>query len=221
MASVPQTMALIFEQPLVIIDDTTEIMWPADPPDAPEFKHEEEPPKQLATPVDPRSCQCYIVHSSAGTDVLQEQAARLPEIRKMSLMHYVAPLYSHLPNVEIDWDLDGPASVCHVVGPSCYGRDQKRVSALKKHLQRKMHVQHDANLTQRQTPSLSFSVTSENSTKRTAVDYLSPPTSTKKPRLEHTVQSSEFVGHDLEWNCHYRRGMKFWSGHWHSSFHFG
>ncbi|KAL3602113.1 hypothetical protein FPOAC2_06412 [Fusarium poae] len=139
----------------------------------------------------------------------------------MSLMYYVAPLYSHRPNVEIDWDLDGPASVCRVVGFSCYGRDQKRVSALKKHLQRKMHVQHDANLTQRQTPSLSFSVTSENSTKRTAVDYLSTPTSTKKPRLEHTVESSEFVGHDLEWNCHYRRGMKFWSGHWHSSFHFG
>ncbi|KAG8357206.1 hypothetical protein FVEN_g12790 [Fusarium venenatum] len=50
MAQIPEPMAPAAGQPLFTIEENTELIWPANPPDAPEFK-EQEPPEQPAASI--------------------------------------------------------------------------------------------------------------------------------------------------------------------------
>lgn len=70
---------------------------------------------------------------------MAEQAARLSVVRRLSVKRWAEPLYNDLPNSEINWELDGPHTVCRVVGLSCYGRDYKKVHGLKIHLGSQPH----------------------------------------------------------------------------------
>ncbi|KAL6916287.1 hypothetical protein FSHL1_007735 [Fusarium sambucinum] len=165
MAYISEPMAPATEQSLFPIDETTEIIWPENMPEPPELEEELETTEGAATSIEE--------DNRSWTDLVEEQVARMPEIRRMSMRRLTEHLYSHLPHSQIDWEFDGPSSACRVVGLSCFGQDYKSNQNLGAHLRNKPHT-----------------------TK--AADCLSPPTSTKKQRLEHTVKSSELVGHDLE-----------------------
>ncbi|KAK0759544.1 hypothetical protein N5P37_007732 [Trichoderma harzianum] len=61
------------------------------------------------------------------------------------------PFYAHLPNVYLDWELEG--YVCRVLGSKCYGLKLPKPSNLMKHLRSPYHLRHDEmRAPQRQSP---------------------------------------------------------------------
>ncbi|KAM6484752.1 hypothetical protein HDV62DRAFT_388731 [Trichoderma sp. SZMC 28011] len=52
-------------------------------------------------------------------------------------------MYAHLPNVNVDWDLEGSA-VCRVEGARCHGDDFEEPHKLQEHLGTSYHLAHNA-----------------------------------------------------------------------------
>ncbi|KAH6954740.1 hypothetical protein FAVG1_02800 [Fusarium avenaceum] len=145
------------------IDANTELLWPDDLPDAPQFQEANNSPKtSTCTELESDESQHW-------TEIMAEQAARLSVVRRLSVKRWAEPLYNDLPNSEINWELDGPHTVCRVVGLSCYGRDYKKVHGLKIHLGSQPHRDYDASLA-KASPILSVAVVP----KRATIDQISP-----------------------------------------------
>ncbi|KAF9773763.1 hypothetical protein IL306_008391 [Fusarium sp. DS 682] len=53
--------------------------------------------------------------------------------------HLLGPTFAHLPNVQLDWTLEGQY-VCRVVGMKCHGKDCKQRVRLRTHLHSKGHL---------------------------------------------------------------------------------
>ncbi|EXA51217.1 hypothetical protein FOVG_03684 [Fusarium oxysporum f. sp. pisi HDV247] len=115
-----------------------EIIWPDDLPAAPQFQEEDE------TPVVPESIEPDDRH---WTEILAEQVARVPAFRSEATKRRCKDIYSELvPNSDVDWEQDGPDTICRVIGLPCQGRDLRKISSLKRHLQTIPHFLHDASL---------------------------------------------------------------------------
>ncbi|KAL7906413.1 hypothetical protein GGI35DRAFT_487588 [Trichoderma velutinum] len=97
---------------------------PRSPPPAPGIPREPTPFEILEQLEDERL---------AGTSAL---------VRQITLEHY----YAHLPNVELDWEIEG-AYVCRVVGLQCYGTKSKSAWHFREHLRRAFHFNHNASQT--------------------------------------------------------------------------
>ncbi|KAH7209926.1 hypothetical protein DER44DRAFT_824555 [Fusarium oxysporum] len=156
--------------------EDTEIIWPDNIPDAPEFQDEDEPTTlmNLDTESDARD----------WTEVLAEQVARVPAFKLEFIKRNEEFLYSHLPYSVIDWELPGKA-ICRVVGLSCYGHELKGgLTLLGNHLKTKMHRDYDESIG-RQLP-----VPKRMSDVQVS---LSP----KKPKLSHTISIEQLMSDDL------------------------
>ncbi|KAF5988634.1 hypothetical protein FBULB1_1367 [Fusarium bulbicola] len=165
------------------INSSTQLVWADNLPDAPQFEEMNDEP-EVTTVAEPERPE-----TRDWTDIMAEQAARLAVVRRLSVRRWAEPLYSHLPNSPIDWELDGPYTVCRVVGLSCYGRDYHKTHGMKVHLNSKPHPEYDASLAEASTtPSVAPVL------KRTTDDEISPVIP-KKPRLRHTIDNT--VGSDL------------------------
>ncbi|KAI3575577.1 hypothetical protein IWW34DRAFT_882203 [Fusarium oxysporum f. sp. albedinis] len=155
--------------------EDTEIIWPDDIPDAPEFQDEDEPrtPMNLETEPDTRD----------WTEILAEQVARVPAFQLECIKRNEEHHYSHLPNSEIDWELPGK-EICRVVGLSCYGRVYVSSYALGQHLKTKKHRNYDESIGRQ------FPVPKRMSDVQVS---LSP----KKPKLRHTISIEQLMSDDL------------------------
>ncbi|KAH7207635.1 hypothetical protein BKA60DRAFT_624384 [Fusarium oxysporum] len=155
-----------------------EIIWPDDLPAAPEFQEEDE------TPVVPESIEPDDRH---WTEILAEQVARVPAFRREATKRQCEDIYSELlPNSDVDWEKDGPVTMCRIIGLPCQGRIFHRIPQLKRHLQTLPHLLHDASLAQlRLAP------------EQTADRQILLPPPPKKPKLAHTISIEELMGDNL------------------------
>ncbi|KAF4959536.1 hypothetical protein FGADI_1603 [Fusarium gaditjirri] len=173
-------MARITENDALPPIEDTEIIWPGDLPNAPQFQEEDEPtaPTNLDTESDARD----------WTEILAEQDRRLFEIKVNNAKLYSGYLYSHLPNSIIDWELSGLQRPCRIKGLSCYGKPLKTIRELENHLKTVKHLNHDASLA-RQSPAAKQTTDQQ--------DYQFPVPPLKRTKLEHTVSPEELMSDDL------------------------
>ncbi|KAL9560775.1 hypothetical protein ACKAV7_015092 [Fusarium commune] len=158
----------------ITIDSSTELVRP----DAPQFQETNDEPKN------PIAAEPERPESRDWTEIVAEQAGRLAVARRLSVKRWAEPLYSHLPNSTIDWELDGSYTVCRVVGLSCYGWNYNKTHGMKVHLNSKPHREYDAFLARPLTTPSAAPVP-----KRTTDDELSP-VPPKKPQLKHTIENT-------------------------------
>ncbi|EXM07473.1 hypothetical protein NOF04DRAFT_11903 [Fusarium oxysporum II5] len=174
-------MAQITENDALPPIEDTDIIWPDDLPNAPQFQEEDEP---ATTPMD----QEIEPDDRDWTEILAEQDRRLFEIRVNNAKLYSGYLYSHIPNSIIDWELDGSTRPCRVQGLSYYSKPMGSIRELENHLKSAKHLKYDASLA-RQSPAPKQTTDQQ--------DYQVPVPPLKRTKLEHTVSPEELMSDDL------------------------
>ncbi|QYT00279.1 hypothetical protein H0G86_007369 [Trichoderma simmonsii] len=112
-----------------------ENVWPSDmpsPPSPPPL-----PSPKLSPPPEPEGEPIPWQTLQALED--ERLAIVSSVIRELMYGH----IYAHLPNVNVDWDLEGSA-VCRVEGARCHGDDFEEPYKLQEHLGTSYHLAHNA-----------------------------------------------------------------------------
>ncbi|KAL6825167.1 hypothetical protein V8C40DRAFT_266081 [Trichoderma camerunense] len=100
---------------------------------------EELPPPSPSPPV---PAMAAVERESTPWETLQAfEDERLSTNSSVIRESLYGPFYAHLPNVYLDWELEG--YVCRVVGSKCYGLKVPKPSILMKHLRSSYHLRHN------------------------------------------------------------------------------
>ncbi|KAG5802288.1 hypothetical protein H9Q74_013044 [Fusarium xylarioides] len=169
------TMSEIGDALPTTIDTTAEIDWPDDMPDVPELQGEVSEDEQENEP-----------ETVDWTQILHEQDQRRIAVTIETRQQYCGTFYSHLPNSDIDWEIEG-RFICRVKHIVCYGKNYINGTRLMDHLKSARHKKFDA--------ALSRQIQALPSNKRQPEPPTARATPVKKPRLPHTIDNP--TGHDL------------------------
>ncbi|KAK0759457.1 hypothetical protein N5P37_007645 [Trichoderma harzianum] len=117
----------------------TEDEWQGLPDQPPLPSPTPPPPLELAREATP----CKRKANQEQGETLQElENERLAAASSIIREQLYGPLYAHLPNVYLDWELEG--YICRVIGSRCFGHDFVHLHLLKRHLESGYHQAHNA-----------------------------------------------------------------------------
>lgn len=123
-------------------DSTVDHEWPETPDQPPTPPLSPPPPAQLERESTPCT---YLLIEMPYTNVywlmIGETLQDLEDQRRFAVSVIVrrivwADMYAHLPNVELDWELEGRLC-CRVIGTKCYGQ---MIEGIERHLQTVYHI---------------------------------------------------------------------------------
>lgn len=122
--------------------------WPSDMPSPPSPPSTASPipspppePKKEPIPCEHSSeVRCHIdANTGAGQTLQALEDERLAIVSSVVRELMYGHMYAHLPNVNVDWDLEGSA-VCRVEGSRCHGDDFEEPYKLQEHLGTSYHL---------------------------------------------------------------------------------
>ncbi|KAL7899048.1 hypothetical protein HDV64DRAFT_235245 [Trichoderma sp. TUCIM 5745] len=118
-----------------MFDDTIQFVWP-EMPDQPPLPSLNRRIQQTTSPRHVTIHALTSIHSTnkeVGETLQDLEDERLSIVSEIIRQIAYEDIYAHLPNLYIDWELEGPY-VCRVIGKICHGQDFKQESKLKTHL---------------------------------------------------------------------------------------